>query len=231
MGTLVADMAIRGSEPTVRIGAWSPSQGWIGSHLLSESTTYGVSLLGSDYVASLAADRVFSRRDVVADAQWATSKLAGARAADGFGEFVEGHFGAPWIGGRCVLVLTADCRAGGEWTGTIEWDEQRIMTVFACLGPAVRDGFVHSVAMPAKRREAVLTRLSSGQRSILERLVEGETEREIAEKVARSPHTVHDHVKGIYHALGVSSRHELVELWNGRARQGLSEVPDEAVRP
>jgi len=231
MGTLVGDAAKQGSEPTVRIGAWSPSQGWIGSHSLSESSTYGVGLLTSEYVNSLVSDRVFARRDVVDDAAWASSKLARSRAAEGFGEFVEGHFGAPWIGGRCVLFLTADCRAGGDRAGTIEWDERRIITVFSCLGPAVRDGFVHSVAVPAKWRAAVLARLSSSQRSILERLVEGKTEREIAEKLVRSPHTVHDHVKAIYTALGVSSRHELASLWNGRSKRGLPEVLNETVRP
>jgi LuxR family maltose regulon positive regulatory protein len=44
-------------------------------------------------------------------------------------------------------------------------------------------------------------------------LLSGDSEKQIAHKLARSPHTVHTHVKSIYRNLGVSSRGELFSLF------------------
>jgi DNA-binding NarL/FixJ family response regulator len=43
--------------------------------------------------------------------------------------------------------------------------------------------------------------------------VVGGEEKQIAHELARSPHTVHTHVKSIYRNLGVSSRGELLSLF------------------
>jgi DNA-binding CsgD family transcriptional regulator len=52
-------------------------------------------------------------------------------------------------------------------------------------------------------------RLSPKQRIALRLLLSGDSEKQIAAKLRRSPHTVHMHVKAVYRALGVTSRAEL----------------------
>jgi DNA-binding CsgD family transcriptional regulator len=55
-----------------------------------------------------------------------------------------------------------------------------------------------------------LPELSPPQRSVLVRLLRGESEKQIAAGIYRSPHTVHSHVKAIHDAFKVSSRGELL---------------------
>lgn len=66
-----------------------------------------------------------------------------------------------------------------------------------------------------KRRRDIRKRLTEAQNRILEFLIADLSEREIGERVGRSPHTVHDHVKGIYATLDIKSRGELLVLWHG----------------
>ena len=59
-----------------------------------------------------------------------------------------------------------------------------------------------------------LTReLSVAQRKVIELLLAGYTEPEIAEKLSRSKHTVHDHTKAIYQIMTVSTRVQLLLLF------------------
>ena len=60
--------------------------------------------------------------------------------------------------------------------------------------------------------DSVYGRLSSTEQQVLDHLRRGRTERETAEHLGRSRHTVHVHVKSIYRKLGVYSRRELMEL-------------------
>lgn len=53
-------------------------------------------------------------------------------------------------------------------------------------------------------------RLTPRQREVLQQLVEGASEKEVAARLGVSPHTAHDHVKALYRALGVRSRGELL---------------------
>lgn len=53
--------------------------------------------------------------------------------------------------------------------------------------------------------------LSQTERKVLGHLTNRLTERQIAERMYRSPHTIHVHVKSIYRKLDVNSRAELVE--------------------
>ena len=57
--------------------------------------------------------------------------------------------------------------------------------------------------------------LTSREQMILVELVSGASVREIAEKIERSPHTVHDHVKSLHRKLNASSRGELVSRYLG----------------
>lgn len=61
----------------------------------------------------------------------------------------------------------------------------------------------------------LLGRLSDAQRRVLFYLIAGLTEPQIATKITRSRHTVHDHTKAIYAAMGVKRRVQLVHLFIG----------------
>jgi len=53
-------------------------------------------------------------------------------------------------------------------------------------------------------------------RKVMQHLLEGDAEKQVAAKLGLSKHTVHEYVKMIYHQLGVSSRSELLSQWVGR---------------
>jgi DNA-binding NarL/FixJ family response regulator len=63
---------------------------------------------------------------------------------------------------------------------------------------------------------AVLGVLSPRMRQTLERLVAGDSEKEVATRLGVSPHTVHVYVKSLYRRLSVSSRGELFAVVAGR---------------
>jgi DNA-binding NarL/FixJ family response regulator len=63
-------------------------------------------------------------------------------------------------------------------------------------------------------RRRIAARLTSAQRRVLEYMVQGHSERKIGELLERSPHTVHDHIRAIYHTLEIASRSDLLLLWN-----------------
>lgn len=65
----------------------------------------------------------------------------------------------------------------------------------------------------AAQRPDLLGLVSDAQRRVLELLLEGQTEPQIAERLGRSRHTVHDHTKAIYSALKVKNRVQLVLLF------------------
>jgi DNA-binding CsgD family transcriptional regulator len=74
-------------------------------------------------------------------------------------------------------------------------------------------------------------RVSPAQRAVLELLLTGVSESDIATTLGRSKHTIHDHTKSIYQALQVNSRVELVLLFThigGGAATARSAVPDES---
>lgn len=65
----------------------------------------------------------------------------------------------------------------------------------------------------AARRPDLTARLSAAQSKVLELLLVGFTEPQIATRLERSRHTVHDHTKAIYGVLGVSNRVQLLLLF------------------
>ena len=62
----------------------------------------------------------------------------------------------------------------------------------------------------ATREMPALGLLSEAQRRVLELLVRGDSEKEVASKLSISQNTVHNHVKEIYKRMDVSSRPELL---------------------
>ncbi|HYE62615.1 MAG TPA: helix-turn-helix transcriptional regulator [Phycisphaerales bacterium] len=76
------------------------------------------------------------------------------------------------------------------------------------------DRFERSGAAIAAARPDLLAHVSTAQQRVLELLLAGLTEPQIAERIGRSRHTVHDHTKAIYAALRVSNRVQLVLLFS-----------------
>lgn len=63
------------------------------------------------------------------------------------------------------------------------------------------------------RLEALQPRL----RKVMQHLLQGDSEKQVAAKLGLSKHTVHEYVKMLYQQLGVNSRGELLSQWVGRA--------------
>jgi DNA-binding CsgD family transcriptional regulator len=72
---------------------------------------------------------------------------------------------------------------------------------------------------PPKGEPPAMKDLTKAERSVLEHLLEGMGEKETADKLFRSQHTVHDHIKSIYKKLGVNSRPELLALFMPDTKQ------------
>lgn len=67
-----------------------------------------------------------------------------------------------------------------------------------------------STEEPRRQRPTdALSRLSETERKVLDLLMMGMTERQAADQIGRSPHTVHVHVKNVYRKLDVTSRRQL----------------------
>jgi DNA-binding CsgD family transcriptional regulator len=60
--------------------------------------------------------------------------------------------------------------------------------------------------------------LTPTERKVLLALLDGHTEKQIAQKLDQSPNTTHFHVKSIYAKFGVSNRATLTALWLGKLR-------------
>lgn len=61
------------------------------------------------------------------------------------------------------------------------------------------------------------TPLTSGERNVLQGLLGGQAEKQIAAGLGQSFHTTHEHVTSIYRKFGVNNRASLMALWLGKA--------------
>jgi len=83
--------------------------------------------------------------------------------------------------------------------------------------PSASDQFEKSGAAIAASRPDLLANVSHAQQRVLGLLLAGLTEPQIADRIARSRHTVHDHTKAIYSAMKVNNRVQLVLLFSSPA--------------
>ncbi|MEJ8814861.1 helix-turn-helix transcriptional regulator [Variovorax ureilyticus] len=60
--------------------------------------------------------------------------------------------------------------------------------------------------------------LTAAERKVLLEMLDGHTEKQIAQKLDQSPNTTHFHVKSIYAKFGVGNRSALAALWLGKLR-------------
>lgn len=75
------------------------------------------------------------------------------------------------------------------------------------------------VKAPQKMPTA-LEQLSDAQRRVLDLLLTGLAEKQVASRLDLSPHTVHNHVKEIYRKMDVNSRSELLALFLTGSKDG-----------
>lgn len=61
-----------------------------------------------------------------------------------------------------------------------------------------------------------LAALQPRLRKVMQHLLQGDSEKQVASKLGLSKHTVHEYVKMLYQQLGVNSRGELLSQWVGR---------------
>lgn len=94
--------------------------------------------------------------------------------------------------------------------------------VVSLIATELTPGTVSTAALDSADHIAALT---GAQRRLLPLLAQGLSESDIAAKIFRSRHTVHDHVKQIYKTLNVSSRFDLVLRYGAV----LSTLPTAAV--
>lgn len=79
--------------------------------------------------------------------------------------------------------------------------------------PAVLHERTAPTADDARGPRVTAAKLPPRLRQVLDGLLAGESEKQIALRIDISPHTVHDHVKRLYRTLGVNGRGELLSLF------------------
>jgi DNA-binding CsgD family transcriptional regulator len=68
--------------------------------------------------------------------------------------------------------------------------------------------------------------LTDAERGVLQGLLSGKTEKQIAAKLGQSPNTTHGHVTALYRKFGVGNRPALMALWLGQGMSCKSQDPD-----
>ncbi len=69
------------------------------------------------------------------------------------------------------------------------------------------------------RQTVAVTNVSHIEHEIVRLLAEGAVEKEVAQRLNVTRHSVHSHLKQLYHRLGISSRAELLAwYWRGKAK-------------
>jgi DNA-binding CsgD family transcriptional regulator len=119
----------------------------------------------------------------------------------------------PMSGRSWALLTVMRCNDGGSFSNG---EHNRLMQHHGDLKQVLCDGHswdgVHEACGPGGGQsvDEVVERLSDTEQRVLNYLRQGYTERQAAEEMDRSRHTVHVHVKNIYRKFGVFSRRELL---------------------
>ncbi len=113
----------------------------------------------------------------------------------------------PYDAAKTAVLLGLACAALGDCTSArLEFDSAA--ETFTRLGatPDVEHVRLLSLGLAQRRQGEPRTVLSAREREVLMHLVAGRTNRQIAEMLTVSPHTVARHVEHIYAKLGVTNR-------------------------
>jgi DNA-binding NarL/FixJ family response regulator len=104
-----------------------------------------------------------------------------------------------------AMVRVARSATPGSAVDPVQHRRQLVADLCRLLGERLSGNGQH--ARPAPR---ALPRLSPRMRQTLDRLLAGDSEKQIANHLGVSKHTVHVYVKALYKGFGVSSRGELL---------------------
>lgn len=139
-------------------------------------------------------------RDLACHPRW-TESTAGRRWHRlGATDLIVGLAAMPGtIPGRC-LAIEISARPESPTSST------EVELLRASLGLLAR----RALLAFGHERSTALTRLTYREQQVLDHLALGKSVKEIAQDLARSPHTVHDHVKSLHRKLNASSRGELI---------------------
>ena len=108
--------------------------------------------------------------------------------------------------GNFAALLRASQTAQPNGEGSVEQKRSRVAELCRMLGPHLERSAPHRDTIVATESGPLSPRLSQ----TLEALLAGDSEKQIALKLAISQHTVHVYVKALYKEFAVSSRGELL---------------------
>lgn len=149
------------------------------------------------------------RARLVDDATWLASDIANDRfRASDCGDFIASMSVTPLT--RMTISSLYLYRGWGERP----FGEREQAIVAIVHEELARDFMPGSGPSPS-------VKLTPRARAVLERLTQGDSEKEIAAHLDISTHTVHDHVKAIHRAYGVRSRGELLARVAQTSRRGV----------
>ncbi len=205
-----------GRAPTPLAHAWSgyrdgPASEWIAR--VAPFRIGSADLTLANACGGLACAR---RSDLTPDHAWLESHARLHRAGVGIGEFA-----------RLVAAAQGDTHDATHLVMQIDGAERgwvpnaSDLVALSSAGGALQVAFQQRIVMPTTHRRALLARISHAQAKVIPHLLRGLSERAIADRICRSPHTVHDHVKAIYGAWQIASRQEMIALWN---LEGISPI-------
>lgn len=163
------------------------------------------------------------RREIVPDEVWRESERRRVRLALGIDEFVQAGFRHQSGAIDRALVVQAGARAG-------EQSPERAGEALGAVAPFLFRAFHRRFIALEALRTSLLAVLRPAERALPDLLVQGLSERETGERIGRSRHTVHEKVRSIYKAWGVTSRFEMVEVWNGK-RPAVLTPPGGSITP
>jgi DNA-binding CsgD family transcriptional regulator len=159
---------------------------WFTDHDADDALQGIVPLYGSTFT--------IARADVVDDRQWDRSNIANQRyRAHGCDDFV---FSMAPVASFGVISSIMIYGGTGQHFGARE-------KLFVEL-------LHEELARDFRRSERQQPKLTPRQRQVMERLVAGASEKELAYEFQVSAHTAHDHVKALYRAFGSHSRGEFL---------------------
>jgi len=129
------------------------------------------------------------------------------------------YFGGP-------IPQEASANGGGRTFFLSVWSQDRVVAddaarraVLAQAWRAAEQYYLESTARGGGSNRSIIQRLTPGQQRVAELLGQGLSKRDIAARLQRSEHTVHDHTKSIYSTLAVRTRAEFMALWAGARPQ------------
>jgi len=168
---------------------------------------------------------VLARSEMIGDAKWRESSLLAERARRGLYEFAWSSCAVDGPGPARTLMIQLD---GLSPSWSLDREGAMMLSVAAELA---QENYAGGPLCERARRAALLEELSPMRRRVAPLLATGMSETEIAEKLGRSRHTVHEHAKAIYQQWRVNSRHELRTLWLGLREDAYTTPLDDPGSP